>query len=167
MGSKGYKVVYVDQPQSGHKSKSHHHSQNSSDSAQAASIAPAGALTTSTTTSSSSSSWSSSSNSTKSTGLVTAYVNGEASGGTGGVCTASTLPSSSIVQGLTTQPLSHDDFFKLTSNLPNFGEINIENILLPENCFIEDLRKFEDLYKNHCEVSVVRPLNKHDPKTQF
>jgi hypothetical protein len=91
--------------------------------------------------------------------------NGSGGGDAGGVCTVSTLPSSSIVptqanSNATQQPLLqqvaqlNDDFFKLTNNLPNFGEINIENILLPENCFIEDLRKFEDLYKNHCEVNV-------------
>jgi hypothetical protein len=155
MGSK-FKVVYVDQPTLSHKSKSHHHSHSNSNNASVLSTTAPTVTTATTTTSSSSSSWSSSSASNSAnSNIATGYVNG---GGDSSVCTVSTLPSSSIAQqNQATQPLLqvaqiNEDFFKLTNNLPNFGEINIENILLPENCFIEDLRKFEDLYKNHCEV---------------
>ena len=39
------------------------------------------------------------------------------------------------------------------NSLPNFGNINRENIQLPANCTLDDVLKFEELYKKHCEVS--------------
>jgi hypothetical protein len=39
------------------------------------------------------------------------------------------------------------------NSLPNFGNINRENIQLPSNCTLDDVLKFEELYKKHCEVS--------------
>ena len=38
-----------------------------------------------------------------------------------------------------------------TPQLPNFGSINIEFIQLPSNCNLDDVKKFEEIYKDHCE----------------
>ena len=39
-----------------------------------------------------------------------------------------------------------------TPQLPNFGSISTESIQLPPNCNLDDVKKFEELYKDHCEV---------------
>lgn len=40
---------------------------------------------------------------------------------------------------------------QMTMQVPDFGTINVEDIQLPANCTLEDVRKFEELYKQHCE----------------
>ena len=42
------------------------------------------------------------------------------------------------------------EFISVSSKLPNFGSIDLENIQLPSNCTVEDVKKFEELYKNNC-----------------
>lgn len=46
----------------------------------------------------------------------------------------------------------HNEFASVSSKLPNFTPIDLENnsIQLPSNCTIEDVKKFEELYKNNC-----------------
>ena len=38
-----------------------------------------------------------------------------------------------------------------TPQIPNFGHISLEHFQLPPNCSMEDVKKFEELYKNQCE----------------
>lgn len=45
--------------------------------------------------------------------------------------------------------LSVNDSLKVS--LPNLGTIKLENIVLSNNLSIDDVRKFEELYKDHCE----------------
>jgi hypothetical protein len=161
--NKGFKVVYVDQPH-GHKSKSHHHHSNHS-SQQQSQIQTANA-----NTNSSSSTWSSSSSSTtgtSNTNIQPKYENVNGAGDAGsvhaGVCTVSSMPSSSVMQNgdnmlqqsLMQQNAQLNEEYIRLNNFSNFGEINIENVLLPENCCVDDLRKFEELYRHHCEVSII------------
>lgn len=44
------------------------------------------------------------------------------------------------------------EFIKIINSLPNLGNINVNSINLPDNCGLEDVKKFEDLYKGHCQV---------------
>lgn len=37
------------------------------------------------------------------------------------------------------------------NQIPEFGHVNTENIELPSNCSLEDVKMFEEMYKNHCE----------------
>ena len=39
--------------------------------------------------------------------------------------------------------------------LPDLGSIRIESIQLPCDCDLDDVKTFEQLYKNHCEVKLV------------
>lgn len=44
------------------------------------------------------------------------------------------------------------EFFKIINSLPN-SHIITENIDLPDNCNLDDIKKFEDLYVNKCQVN--------------
>jgi hypothetical protein len=46
-------------------------------------------------------------------------------------------------------------FLGETNQMPNFGTVNLENIQLPHNCTLDDVKTFEELYKQHCDVSGV------------
>ena len=62
-------------------------------------------------------------------------------------------------------------FLGETNQMPNFGTVNLENIQLPPNCTLDDVKTFEELYKQHCDVrmfcffslfvSIFVSLNKH------
>ena len=43
-------------------------------------------------------------------------------------------------------------FLGETNQMPNFGTVNLENIQLPHNCTLDDVKTFEELYKQHCDV---------------
>lgn len=40
-----------------------------------------------------------------------------------------------------------------TNQMPNFGTVNLDNIHLPPGCTLDDVKKFEELYKQHCDVN--------------
>ena len=39
------------------------------------------------------------------------------------------------------------------NQMPNFGTVNIENIQLPHIYTLDDVKVFEVLYQQHCEVN--------------
>jgi regulatory factor X 1/2/3 len=62
-------------------------------------------------------------------------------------------PSTAIINGT---ELTEDELNRLFLNgsshqLPNFGSINLEHFPLPANCTMDDVKKFEEIYKNQCE----------------
>jgi hypothetical protein len=63
------------------------------------------------------------------------------------VQSSSTLAPQAIEAETKTQ-----EFINLINSLPHLGNINVNNINLPDNCTSDDVKKFEDLYKNHCQV---------------
>ena len=43
-------------------------------------------------------------------------------------------------------------FLGETNQMPNFGTVNLESIQLPHNCTLDDVKIFEEIYKQHCDV---------------
>lgn len=63
-------------------------------------------------------------------------------------------PSTANGSGMTTTASTTEDDLNqisLTIQMPDFGSINLDDIQLPASCTIDDVKKFEELYKQHCE----------------
>jgi regulatory factor X 1/2/3 len=45
-------------------------------------------------------------------------------------------------------------FINTSHELPDFGTIKTESIQLPVNCDLSDLKKFEEIYRHHCEKTL-------------
>ena len=53
------------------------------------------------------------------------------------------------------QAQQHQQFLgDATQALPAFDELKIENMPLPEGLTQDDVKEFESLYREHCEVSL-------------
>ncbi|CAL8330524.1 unnamed protein product [Lota lota] len=72
------------------------------------------------------------------------FTNG-LSGGAGQLQTAGLCDISSQVQ-------QYQQFLEASRQLPDFGEVDLQGYSLPEGIFLEHIKAFQSLYREHCEA---------------